>query len=86
MIERPIELVDRVRTERIAYLGPIEGDPNSTNVLCAVIGDVREVEPLHGIPLGRLEDFGNHGSSGASIAADTVVMLCLPVPSLSRVG
>ena len=39
-----VQLVDRVRPERVAHLGPVERDPHGAHARdVAVVGDVRQV-------------------------------------------
>ncbi len=60
MIERCVQLIDGVRTERIANLGAIECDSNGTDLVGSVVGDVREVEPLDGVPRGWVKYLRSH--------------------------
>lgn len=60
MIERRVQLIDGVRAERVTNLGPIECDPNGTDLRGSVIGDVGEVEPLNGVPRGLVEYLRSH--------------------------
>ena len=59
VVEGPVELVDRVRSEGVQDLGAVEGDPHGAQPTGAVVGDVREVEPRHDVPRGRVEDGGH---------------------------
>ena len=63
VIERGVQLVDRVRPERVADLGPIERDAHDPDVVGAVIGDVGEVEPGDRRPQRRVERVGDVGTS-----------------------
>lgn len=60
MVEGSVELVDGVRSERVAYLGPVESDTYGARGAAfghaPVIGDVGEIEALHGTPRGRVEE------------------------------
>ena len=60
MVKRPIELVDGVRTERIAHLRPVEGDAYGADVDGAVVGDVTEVEARDEAPRSGVEQLGDH--------------------------
>ena len=68
VIERPVQLIHRVRAESIAHLRPIKG--NAHDAICAalasvaVVGDVSEVKALDGLPLGRVEGLSGGISSG----------------------
>ena len=55
MVQRRIELINGVRTERVAYLGPIKSDPHDRGVISPVIGDVGEVKAIHRMPQLRRE-------------------------------
>ena len=46
VLERGDQLVDRLRPEGVAHLGPVEGDPDDARVDGPVVGDVGEVEAL----------------------------------------
>src|SRR5699024_5044978 len=69
VVEDPVELVDGVRSEGVAHLGPVEGDPDDAvdpaRAGVAVVSDVGEVlEALDGAPLIRVERCGRgHGST-----------------------
>jgi hypothetical protein len=64
MVERHIQLVDRVRSEGVAHLGAVEGDTDGADLPGAVIGDVGEVEPGYLAPGGRVIDLRNHEPRG----------------------
>ncbi len=59
MVESGEQLVDGVRTEGVADVGPVEGDAHGALVDGAVVGDVREGELGHGLPLGGVEQVGH---------------------------
>ena len=61
VVEHPVELVDGVGPEGVAHLGPVEGDAHGAVRLGAVVGDVLEVEPRHGVPGVGIEELGDHG-------------------------
>ena len=54
VVERPVQLVDGVRAERVADLGPVERDAHRAGVDGAVVGDVGELESRdrHATPTG----------------------------------
>ena len=60
VVERPVELVDGVRAERVAHLGPVERDPDDRPVAVRrdvpVVGDVGEVEAGDRAPAVRVEE------------------------------
>src|SRR5690606_5569883 len=56
VIERAIELVDRMRPKRVSHLGAMERDPHRALIDGAVVGDVGEVEALDALPARRIED------------------------------
>jgi hypothetical protein len=60
MVQRQVQLVDGVRPEGVADLGPVERDPDRARVDRPVVGDVGKGEPIHGTPLLRVEDLRNH--------------------------
>ena len=56
MIQCPVQLVDRVRPERVSDFWAVErGDAYGWGVDAAVVGDVGEVEALHDAPPARIE-------------------------------
>jgi len=55
MVQRRIELINSVRPERVAYLGPIKGHPDDGGVVGPVISDVGEVKAIHRMPQLRRE-------------------------------
>jgi hypothetical protein len=57
MIERSIQLIDRMWTEGIANVWSIECNAHTSNVTGAVVGDVGEVKPEDNVPLGGIENF-----------------------------
>ena len=69
VVERPVQLVDGVRAERVAHLGPVERDAHHRQVAlgpvdrarhAAVIREVGEVpEPLDRPPARRVERLGH---------------------------
>ena len=61
MIERAVQLIDGVRAEGVADLGPVEGDADRATVHGAVVGDVGEGKPLDLTPPLRFEDLRDHG-------------------------
>lgn len=60
MIEGDVQLVDRVRPERVTHLGPVEGHPYRARVDSAVVSDVGEREALDGTPPLGVEDLRDH--------------------------
>ena len=60
VIECGLQLVDRVRTERISHLGTVECNPHDSDLRRAVVGDVGEVEPRNRIPSDWVEDLRYH--------------------------
>ena len=64
VVERAVELVDSLRPEGVADLGPVEGDADRPPIgtsAATVVGDVRQVEALHGFPAVGVEDLGHSG-------------------------
>ena len=59
VLERGDQLVDGLRPERVAHLGPVERDADDAGVDGAVVGDVGEVEALDRLPGGAVEDLGD---------------------------
>jgi hypothetical protein len=57
MVECAVELVDRLWSEGVAYLGPIESDAHGPDVVCSVIRDVVEFESLDRCPSAFIKDF-----------------------------
>ena len=56
VVEHAVELVDGVRAERVAHLGPVERHPHGRVCDVAVIGDVGQVaEPVDRLPLVGVE-------------------------------
>ena len=49
-----------LRAERVAHLGPVEGDAHRAVLDGAVVGDVVEVEAGHLAPGRRVEQLGDH--------------------------
>jgi len=97
VLQRPVELVDRVRAERVAHLGPVEGDPHGGQVDVGaargraragadmpVVGDVGEVETLDLAPAGRVEDRA-HGC-GAHAGQPTSAAPRIQRPGVSRLS
>lgn len=79
MVECPVEFVDGVGAERVAYFGAVEGDADDAvgarGPYVSVIGDVGEVKTFDLAPLGWVEwlrsgiahgfvVYGADGSSG----------------------
>ena len=64
MIERAVELVDGVRPERVAHLGPVEGDPDHRRRHRAVVGDVGELERIDHLPLLGVKRTVSLGQAG----------------------
>jgi len=60
MIERCVQLIDGVRTERVAHLRPIECDSNGADLGGSMVGDVGEREPLDEVPRGWIEYLRSH--------------------------
>ena len=71
VVERGVQLVDGVRAEGVADLGPVEGDAHRAVVDGAVVGDVVEVEAGHLAPGCRVEQLGDHGPHCAVSGAAT---------------
>ena len=67
MVQRPVQLVDRVRAERVAHLRPVEGDPNRAAGRTVdhrpVVRDVGELEPSTGAQAARVEELGDGTSA-----------------------
>ena len=66
MVQRRVELINGVRPERIAYFGPIKGDPHNGGVIRPVIGDVGEVKAIYRMPQVRRERAGHAPKLAAS--------------------
>jgi hypothetical protein len=62
VVERPVQLVHRVRAEGVADLGTVEGDADGAHVDGAVVRDVGEVEALDGTPRRGVEQGRDHGA------------------------
>ena len=68
VVERPVELIHRVRTESIAHFWPVKRNAHDavraalTGV--TVVGDVGEIKTPDGGPLGWVEGLGGGISSG----------------------
>jgi hypothetical protein len=61
VVERPVQLVDRVGPEGVADLGPVERDAHGTHVEGPVVGDVGQVvEARHRGPGVGVEQGGDH--------------------------
>ena len=60
VVEGSDQLVDGVRPEGVAHLGPVERDPHGSDVAGAVVGDVGETEAGDLVPPLRPERIG-HG-------------------------
>ena len=63
VVERAVELVDGVRAEGVADLGPVEGDADGAVVDGPVVGDVGEVEAGDLVPAGRVEELRDDSCS-----------------------
>lgn len=76
VVERPVQLVDRARTEGVTNVGAIKGNAHDRHVRAlgatvgrgaarnpAVVGDVSEVESLNLTPAGRVEGVGDKRKS-----------------------
>jgi len=50
VVENSVELVDRVRSERVSHLGSAERYTHSSDFVCPVIGDIGEFEAGHRLP------------------------------------
>ena len=55
MVEGADQLVDGMRPEGVANLGPVEGNANRAVLDGAVLRDVGELEPVDRFPCGRVE-------------------------------
>ena len=75
MVQRRVELVDGVRPERVAYLGPVKSDPDDGGVDGPVIGDVGEVEAIHRMPQLRRE----RASHALKLAAALVLISAIGI-------
>jgi endonuclease/exonuclease/phosphatase family metal-dependent hydrolase len=64
VLQRGDQLVDGLRAEGVAHLGPVEGDPDDAGVDGPVVGDVGEVEPLDRLPRRAVEDLGDVVAGG----------------------
>jgi hypothetical protein len=64
MVEGGEELIDGVRPKGVSDLGSVEGDPDHTGVLGAVIGDVGEIEAGHHVPSTCIEYLRDHEARG----------------------
>ena len=62
MLERGDQLVDRLRAEGVAHLGPVEGDADDAGVHGAVVGEVGEVEALDRLPTRELSKISETSS------------------------
>ncbi len=62
VVQGAVELVDGVRPERVAHLGPVEGDPHAAQVPGPVVGDVGEPETRDLLPRRGVEDLGHLGT------------------------
>jgi len=60
MIECLVQLIDGVRAEGIADIGPVERDTDRAAVNRTVLRDVGKGEPCHLTPLPGIEDLRNH--------------------------
>ena len=73
VVEHAVELVDGVRTERVAHLGAVEGDPDGGLAHSVddvpVVGDVGQFEAVDGLPAGRIERV-RRGHRGDCIGCD----------------
>src|SRR4051794_15849812 len=90
VLEDGQQLVDGLRTERVAHLGPVEGDPHDTGVDGPVVGQVGEpLEALDLLPRAGVEDLRDVGARthGPNLTATqrrrrpappTLVLCCLP--------
>jgi hypothetical protein len=56
VVEHPVQLVDGARAERVAHLGPVEGDAHRSLAHGTVIRDVVEVETVDRFPRGGIEE------------------------------
>jgi hypothetical protein len=64
VVERPVQLVDRVGAEGVADLGSVEGDAHGAVVDGPVVGDVGEGEPLDRAPCVGVEQGGHRTGCG----------------------
>ena len=81
VIERRVQLVDGVRAEGVAHLGPVERDPHgAARVDGAVVGDVGEVESRH----GRASAAGSKISETPVRVGDSSWRAMMPVGSRRR--
>jgi hypothetical protein len=61
VVECPVQLVNGVWPERVAYLRPVERDPYGAGRHGPVVSDVGEVETLDLLPRGGVEQLGDKG-------------------------
>ena len=59
MIKSRVELIDGMRPERVAHLGPVEGDPDDWGPDRPVVGDVGELEAGNGFPQAAIKGAGH---------------------------
>ena len=81
VVEHSVELVDGVRPERVAHLGPVERDADGRLALpvddVPVVGDVGQVEALDGLP-------ARDGSNGLSVLVSLLTALTLELGGVSQ--
>ncbi len=80
MIQRGVELVDRVGSKCVSDVSAVESDPHHTGLTSPVIGDVGEVEAFHFLPKLGVEDLRNHDQPGY----DLLCALTADSPRLRR--
>jgi len=59
VVERTVELVDRLGPERVAHFGTVERDPDRALVDRSMVGDVLELEAVHYLPTTGVEQLGH---------------------------
>src|SRR3954453_9471862 len=69
MLQNPVQLIDSMRAERVANVGPVEchphGRPRCTVDDVAVIGDVGQLEAVDGLPERGVKRVLAHGLTGS---------------------
>jgi O-succinylbenzoic acid--CoA ligase len=75
VVERPVQVINRLWAKGVANLRSVEGDTNGPDIDRPVIGDVGRVETGDRFPCRWVEDVRYHGSSVDSALGDTVVTM-----------
>ena len=73
MVQHPVKLVDGVWPEGISNIRAVKGHPNGSLVHGPVIGHVRQIKSVHGLPSPRIErlrdsDFAHGGGAYGPLA------------------